>query len=164
MLDAKITYRINGDFNSGLKIFLDDNLLMFSEVKRKWFSSDIIQIYAENKELLLVIKKKGVFKTLYHIEFQNGQLIDDVKSIEESFLSSRICFSGNKSIELKSSAVPFIGPNARIFYKNEEIGNIKIKKLAINLDYTLTMKKANFEYLSYLFILFLVKESNRDYD
>ncbi|WP_242133001.1 hypothetical protein [Aestuariivivens marinum] len=153
-------YKIKGDFNSGLKVYSESSLIMFSEVTRRWFSPDLTKVYTKNNDLLITIKQKGFFSSSYQIQFQNSELIDQINSINNSTLS----FSDDKRIEFKSKwSSLLMDPYFRIFYNNYEIGIVKLKRIAINLDFTLIIKE-NFEHLTYLFIFFLITQSNKDYD
>ena len=157
-----IKYNITGGFNSGLKVYLDNGLLNHSKVKRNWFSPDVISIFDKDNSLIVEVRQKSnLLKTKYQITYQNSGLINHIENIEKNVIE----LADGNQIQFKRNPTGVVSnPYSNIFYKNSEIGQLSNKKIALKLEYTLSLEKEGLDLLPYILIQILTTESNKDYD
>ena len=157
-----IQLKINGGFNDGLKVYSENDLILFSDVNKKWFKPDLINIYDGQKSLIISVKHiSQIFKTEFKIIDQTF----DFKNIIQNLKKGRIELFNGEIFEFKKSRTSLItNPYLKIFHKNVEIGILNNKKLGFELNYDLSIENEYENYLNYILIYILVTESNKDYE
>jgi hypothetical protein len=157
-----IRLKINGGFNDGLKVYSENDIVLFSEIKKNWFKSDLINIYDGQKSLIISIKHiSQIFKT----EFKIIEQTLDIKTISESLRNSKVKINKGEIFKFKKSMTSKItNPYLRIFHNDLEIGKLDSKKTGFELNYDLFLNDEYENYLSYILIYILVTESNKDYN
>jgi hypothetical protein len=157
-----IQLKINGGFNDGLKVYSKNDLILFSEVNKKWLKPDLIDIYDGQKSLIISIKHiSQVFKTefkIIHQTFDNKNSIQTLKKGTIELINGKI-------FEFKKSRTSLItNPYLKIFHNDIEIGILNNKKIGFELNYDLSIENEYDNYLNYILIYILVTESNKDYE
>ena len=154
--------KITGGFQSGLKVYENNKLTLFSEVSNNWPKSDFINIYDIQKELVASIKHTSrIFKNEFKIIDQRL----NIKNINQSTLKGTIELISGKTFKFSYSITNVItNPYLKIFYNDIEIGKLNNKKIGFELNYTLLLKDEYKNYLNYILTYILVTESNKDYD
>ncbi|GGZ76173.1 hypothetical protein [Algibacter mikhailovii] len=154
--------KINGGFNNGLKVYSENDVILFSEVNKKWFKPDLINIYDGQKSLIISIKHiSKIFKTEFKIIDQTF----DIKNIIQTLKKGTIELLNGEIFEFKKSRTSLItNPYLKIFHRDIEIGILNNKKTGFELNYELSIKDEYENYLNYVLIYILATESNKDYD
>ena len=157
-----IQLEINGGFNDGLKVYSEKDTMLFSDVNKKWLKPDLINIYDEQKSLIISIKHiSQIFKTEFKIIDQTL----DIKKIIQTLKKGKIELMNGEIFEFKKSRTSLItNPYLKIFHNDIEIGILNNKKLGFKLNYDLSIKDEYKHFLNYILIYILVTESNKDYD
>ncbi|WP_282124722.1 hypothetical protein [Algibacter mikhailovii] len=157
-----IQLKINGGFNDGLKVYSENNIILFSDVNKKWFKPDLINIYDGQKSLIISIKHiSQIFKTEFKIIDQTS----DIKNIIQTLKKGKIELINGEVFEFKKSRTSLItNPYLRILHNDIEIGILNNKKISSELNYDLSIKDEYKNYLNYVLIYILATESNKDYD
>lgn len=151
-----INYNIIGEFNSGLKVYLENKLIMYSEEDRKFFS-DVIRIY--NKASCLILKVKQ-HSDCYEIKKMNDEDFLDIEQINRD----EIIFKENKRIEFKSKRLTISSyPKMKIYFENKEIGLIETKQFSLSINTNLYLEKCGSELIQYILILLLCRFSSVDH-
>jgi hypothetical protein len=157
-----IELKINGGFNNGLKVYSENDVILFSDVNKKWFKPNLINIYDGQKSLIISIKHiSQIFKTEFKIIDQTF----DIKNIIQTLKKGTIELINGEIIEFKKSRTSLItNPYLKIFYRDIEIGILNNKKIGFELNYDLSIKNEYENYLNYVLIYILATESNKDYE
>lgn len=153
---------IKGGFNSGLKVYENNELILVSEVSKNWPKSDFINIYDGQNKLLASIKHvERLFKNEFEIFDQNL----GIKSINQSGRKGNIELDNGKVFKFNYNIIYVItNPYLKILYNDNEIGKLNNKKFGFSLNYKLSIKDAYKDYLNYILTYILVTESNKYYD
>lgn len=157
-----IQLKINGGFNDGLKAYSENDVILFSEVNKKWLKPDLINIYDGQKSLIISIKHiSQIFKTEFKITDQTS----DIKNIIQTLKKGTIELINGEFFEFKKRRTSLItNPYLKIFHNDKEIGILNNKKTGFELNYDLSIKDEYENYLNYVLIYILATESNKDYD
>lgn len=157
-----IQLKINGGFNDGLKVYRSNEVVLFSNVDKKWFKSDFINIYDEQKLLEISIKHvQGILKTEYKIINQIFNNKRTIKIIKNGMIE---LIGGEVLIFKKSLTSLTTNPYLKIFHNDKEIGELNNKKLGFELNYSLSINDEYESFLNYILIYILATESNKDYN
>lgn len=149
-------YDIIGEFNSGLKVYLKGQLIMYSEVDRSIWG-DNINIYNNDYNLILKIKQ---YSSYFDIEENLDKVFFDLNKINKS----SIVFKENNEIKFHSKWYSIsLYPATKIYYKTKEIGEIKTKQLSLGINMSVNIKEFENEFSSYILVLILCKYSNVDH-
>jgi hypothetical protein len=157
-----IQLKINGGFNEGLKVYSGNDLILFSDVNKKWFKPDLINIYDGQKSLIMSIKHiSQIFKTEFKIIDQTFDLKNSIQTLNKGTIE----LINGEIFDFKKSRTSLItNPYLKIFHKNAEIGILNNKKIGFELNYDLSIENEYENYLNYILIYILVTESNKDYE
>ncbi|WP_248722864.1 hypothetical protein [Seonamhaeicola sp. ML3] len=157
-----IQLKIYGGFNSGLKVYSENDVVLFSNVSKNWPESDFINIYNGKKTLITSIKHiNRLFKNKFEIFSQTL----DIKSINQSATKGYIELDNGDIIKFSYSATNFFtNPYLKIFCNGIEIGKLNNRKFGFSLNYKLLIRDDYTDFLYYILIYILATESNKDYD
>jgi hypothetical protein len=157
-----IQLQIKGGFNDGLKVNSENELILYSDVIKKWFKPDLINIFDGQKSLIISIKHiSQIFKTEFKIIDQTS----DIKNIIQTLKKGTIELTTGEIFEFKKSMTSLItNPYLKIFHNDIEIGKLNNKKIGFKLNYDLSLENEYKSYLTYILIYILSTESNKDYD
>ncbi|WP_272149869.1 hypothetical protein [Tenacibaculum aiptasiae] len=151
-----MNYNIIGEFNSGLKVYLENKLVMYSKVSRKFFS-DIIKVYDRKQNLILEVKQHSDY---YEIIKINDKDFWDIIKINKD----EIIFGENQVIDFRSKWFTIsLYPKMKIYFKNEEIGFIRAKLFSLNINTDLYIKRFENDLVKYVLILLLCRFSSVDH-
>ena len=153
-------YKVTGAFYEGLQIYESGELKLYSKIKNSWFKGTLISIFNNSDNLIIKIKEGGIFGGKYKVTF-----IDKVTFKKEFSISGyKLSFKSGNQLKLNWSTIRALNSTCKIEYKNNEIGKIKMKLISLKREYVIEFQNVQREIQFYSMILFLLTESNNDFD
>lgn len=150
---------IKGEFYSGLNVYRNNELLLYSKFKHRWFRGDLISVFDKDDNLLVEVSESGMWDDKYLIRYQNKDLLGTIL-----FLSrNEIMFSGNIKFKLSQTWVALISPFAKIYYEEKEIARVNLKRFITFRQFSLQLKDENFIYINELLIYFLLNQTSNNF-
>ena len=153
-------FKVTGEFYDGLEIYDSTELKLYSKIKNSWLKRTLISIFNNSDDLILKIKEGGIFGGNYKITFINNSILKN----EFNISGTKLNFKNGNHLKLNWKIVRALNPNCKIEYKNIEIGNIRMKLITLKRNYEIEFYNVENEIQIYSLILFLVTESNNDFD
>ncbi|PZO26145.1 MAG: hypothetical protein DCE86_14890, partial [Flavobacteriaceae bacterium] len=68
-------FTIKGEFYSGLNVYKNNELLLYSKFKHRWFRGDLISVFDKDDNLLIEVSESGMWDDKYLIRYQNKDLL-----------------------------------------------------------------------------------------
>jgi hypothetical protein len=152
-------FTIKGEFYSGLNVYKNNELLLYSKFKHRWFRGDLISVFDKDDNLLIEVSESGMWDDKYLIRYQNKDLLATIL-----FLSrNEITFSGNIKFKLSQTWVILLNPFAKIYYEEKEIAKVNLKRFMTIRQFSLQLKDENFIYIDNLLIYFLLNQTSNNF-
>lgn len=152
-------FTIKGEFYSGLNVYKNNELLLYSKFKHRWFRGDLISVFDKDDNLLIEVSESGMWDDKYLMRYQNKDLLATIL-----FLSrNEIMFSGNIKFKLSQTWVALVNPFAKIYYEEKEIARVNLKRFMTNRQFSLHLKDENFIYIDRLLIYFLLNQTSNNF-
>ncbi|WP_447635296.1 hypothetical protein [Flavobacterium microcysteis] len=148
-------FTIKGEFYSGLNVYKNNELLLYSKLKHRWFRGDLISIFDKDDNLLVEVSVSGMKNSEYLIRYQNKDLLETILSLSRN----EIMFSGNIRFKLSQAWLALINPYAKVYYEEKEIAKINLERFMTFRQFSLHLKDENFIYINELLVYFLLNQT-----
>ncbi|TPD65358.1 hypothetical protein [Flavobacterium microcysteis] len=146
---------IKGEFYRGLNVYKNNELLLYSKFKHRWFRGDLISIFDKDDNLLVEVSVSGMENSEYLIRYQNKDLLETILSLSRN----EIMFSRNIRFKLSQAWLALINPYARVYYEEKEIAKINLERFMTFRQFSLHLKDENFIYINELLVYFLLNQT-----
>ena len=147
---------IKGEFYSGLNVYRNNELLLYSKFKYRWFRGNLISIFDKDDNLLVEVSVSGMKNSEYLIRYQNKDLLETILSLSRN----EIMFSGNIRFKLSQAWLALINPYAKVYYEEKEIAKINLERFMTFRQFSLHLKDENFIYINELLVYFLLNQTS----
>ena len=160
-----MNYLIKGEFNKGLNVFRNEELVLSSRCRLIGFNKREISILDNNEKLILTLTEKdNLVKHLIKIEGVDSKEVEFVKRKGISY-KGFLKILNEKPIMFKYNPLLFFNPYINIYFGNIKTGFVKKSFFKLKKDYFVQLDTSlNYSYHIYILIYLLMFETVFDHE